>query len=46
MTQFKVKKEDLVQLVDRCQNRSFAEEIELLQQSSSDPNGWLLTGTS
>jgi hypothetical protein len=38
MNMFSIDKQRLVDIVDACQNRNFAEEIESLQQFEDPPN--------
>jgi hypothetical protein len=38
MSSFTLEKQRLVDIVDACQNRNFAEEIESLRQLEDDPN--------
>lgn len=37
---FKIKKEELISIVSTCQDRSYAEEIELLEKKGDDVD-WL-----
>ena len=42
---FQIGKESLVEVVERCQNRTFAEELDALVGHSTTPTDWLCRGT-
>ena len=43
MTSFSISKEELSDIVDKTQKRTFAEEIEILE-SKRAPNDWMASG--
>lgn len=46
MSTFSIDKQRLVDIVDACQNRNFAEEIDSLNDLYNDPNEAILKGIS